>query len=196
MESIILSDKVFKYNFLMTNKGQIVEIPVNSPLYSRTVPEFSSKKEALLWKSQVRAYSLFDGFLVGGHPGVEHFKLGQRKGINVGGKKQPLYVIQIDQENNRLFVGAGEDHPGLLINVISFAENLLHWNQEKTFTSDELENGIAVEIVSSVVPEKIPAMLYVFEEQIFLEVEKPTFMIIKENPIRIFYDQKLLTEIK
>lgn len=171
----------------MANQGQIVEIPSTSPLYSREAPEFLTKKEFLIWESQIIKYSLFDGFLVGEHYGVENFRLGQRKGIKVGGKKQPLYVIQVDQENNRLFVGAGENHPALWTKVLSFEANFFHWNQEQQFTNDELARGIPIEISSSVLDEKIPATLYIFENTVFLEFQKPNLMIIKENPIDLFY---------
>lgn len=176
----------------MASIGQIVEIPANSPLYSRGNTAFLTKKEELIWESQRREYSLFDGFLVGGHPGVEHFKLGQRKGIKVGGKKQPLYVIQIDQENNRLFVGAGENHPGLWTKVLSFNANFFQWNQEKTFTHKELESGVAVDILSSIVEDRIPATLYIFQDIFFIEFEKPNLISIKEHSIKIFYQNMII----
>ena len=180
----------------MTHKGQIVEIPDNALFYKRVIPEFLSKEEELRWKSEERKYSLFDGFLVGEHLGIENFRIGQRKGIKVGGKKQPLYVIQIDEANQRLFVGAGENHPGLWTNVWSFSKKPLHFNQEFLFSPNELENGVAVEIESSVVEGKVPAKLYVFAEHMFLEFEQPTLIIIKENPARVFYNNKELTELK
>lgn len=60
-----------------------------------------------------RTYTLFDGILIGQHDGVEHFRLGQRKKLTGGGFTQPLYVIGKDYKHNRLFVGAGNNHPGL-----------------------------------------------------------------------------------
>ena len=178
----------------MTLKGQIVEIPVTSLLYKRIQTDFLSKKEELLWKSEERKYSLFDGFLVGEHSGLENFKLGQRKGIKVGGKKQPLYVIQLDEENNRLFVGAGENHPGLWTTVLSFRKILLQWNHAILFTITELENGISVEIESPVVDEKISAKMYIFEDEVFLEFDHSTLIIIKENPFRIVYHNTIIAE--
>ena len=179
----------------MTNKGQIVEIPENALLYGKALPKFSTKKEELIWKSQNRPYTLFDGFLVGGHAGVNHFKIGQRKGINVGGKKQPLYVIAIDEENNRLFVGAGENHPGLWTEVISFDPRVIKWNQENHFTLTALVNGISVEISSSVLEEKIPAVLYIMEEEGFLAFEQPSLMALKENSIDVYHQNSLIANI-
>lgn len=46
-----------------------------------------------------------DGRVLGEHPGVVHFTVGQRRGIELGGQKEPLYVVRIDPEGRRLVVG-------------------------------------------------------------------------------------------
>jgi tRNA-specific 2-thiouridylase len=45
------------------------------------------------------------GQIVGRHNGVIHYTIGQRKGLNIGGLKEPLYVIALDSQNNRVLVG-------------------------------------------------------------------------------------------
>ena len=179
----------------MANEGQIVEIPANSPVYTKDIPTLLSKKEMLSWECRKTPYSLFDGFLVGGHSGVEHFKIGQRKGINVGGKKEPLYVIQIDQKENRLFVGAGEQHPGLYTKVISFDAKKLHWKDGKSFSEEELEDGIPIVLTTSVLEKDIQTLFYIFNEEGFFEFEKPVSIIIKEHPIQLLYENKIIAEI-
>ena len=46
-----------------------------------------------------------DGRLLGTHEGVVHFTIGQRRGIEVGGQPEPLYVVRIDPEERKLVVG-------------------------------------------------------------------------------------------
>jgi tRNA-specific 2-thiouridylase len=46
-----------------------------------------------------------DGRLLGTHEGVVHFTIGQRRGIEVGGQPEPLYVVRIDPEEQRVVVG-------------------------------------------------------------------------------------------
>ena len=46
-----------------------------------------------------------DGRMLGRHRGVVHFTIGQRRGIEIGGQKEPLYVIRIEQEQARIIVG-------------------------------------------------------------------------------------------
>ena len=46
-----------------------------------------------------------DGRVLGRHEGVVHFTIGQRRGIEVGGQPDPLYVVRIEPEERRLVVG-------------------------------------------------------------------------------------------
>ncbi len=46
-----------------------------------------------------------EGRVIGQHNGVVHFTIGQRRGIEVGGQPEPLYVVRIEPEERRLVVG-------------------------------------------------------------------------------------------
>ena len=46
-----------------------------------------------------------NGRVLGRHAGVVHFTVGQRRGIEIGGQKEPLYVIRIEPEQSRIVVG-------------------------------------------------------------------------------------------
>jgi tRNA-specific 2-thiouridylase len=46
-----------------------------------------------------------EGHVLGRHRGVIHFTVGQRRGIEIGGQKEPLYVVAIDPEHARIVVG-------------------------------------------------------------------------------------------
>ena len=45
------------------------------------------------------------GRVLGEHRGVVHFTVGQRRGIEVGGQSEPLYVVRIEPAERRLVVG-------------------------------------------------------------------------------------------
>jgi tRNA-specific 2-thiouridylase len=46
-----------------------------------------------------------NGGILGTHEGVVHFTIGQRRGIDIGGQPEPLYVVRIEPESQRLVVG-------------------------------------------------------------------------------------------
>ena len=48
------------------------------------------------------------GTVLGTHPGVIHYTIGQRKGLNIGGLADPLYVLRLDADLRRVVVGPKE----------------------------------------------------------------------------------------
>ncbi len=48
------------------------------------------------------------GRQLGSHQGIFNFTVGQRKGLNIGGSPQPLYVLRIDALHNDVIVGPRE----------------------------------------------------------------------------------------
>lgn len=49
------------------------------------------------------------GVVVGTHTGIASYTIGQRKGLGIGGLRQPLFVTAIDVANNRIVVGPEAD---------------------------------------------------------------------------------------
>jgi len=46
-----------------------------------------------------------EGRILGGHPGLIHFTVGQRRGLDIGGLAEPLYVVRLEPESRRVVVG-------------------------------------------------------------------------------------------
>ncbi len=67
------------------------------------------------------------GTVVGSHPGAHFFTVGQRKGLLVGGKPLPLFVLATDVAENIVYVGQGEDHPGLCRPCVWMMPGEVHW---------------------------------------------------------------------
>ena len=67
------------------------------------------------------------GKIVGKHDGAQFYTIGQRKGLNVGGHEQPLFVIETDIEKNIIYVGEGHSHKGLSRSCLRVAPEEIHW---------------------------------------------------------------------
>ena len=70
------------------------------------------------------------GKIVGKHQGAHYFTVGQRKGLNVGGTKEPLFIIATDVESNIIYVGLGSEHPGLFRKSLLVNQLEIHWVRE------------------------------------------------------------------
>ena len=67
------------------------------------------------------------GNKVGDHSGAHFFTVGQRKGLNVGGRPLPSFVLATDTAQNLIFTGLGEDHPGLFRRGLAITRDDIHW---------------------------------------------------------------------
>lgn len=74
---------------------------------------------------------LKDGTTVGKHQGLEFYTIGQRKGLGIA-HSAPLYIIEIDKNNNRLVVGENDDllHNTLVAKEINLLVDSLPKNVE------------------------------------------------------------------
>ena len=67
---------------------------------------------------------------MGTHQGAHYFTVGQRKGLNVGGTKEPLFIIGTDVVENIVYTGLGQQHPGLWRKALKVANKEVHWVRE------------------------------------------------------------------
>ena len=70
------------------------------------------------------------GAVIGRHEGAQFYTIGQRKGLNIGGHKDSLFVISTDIENNIIYVGEGHQHKGLSRSCLMVAPDEIHWIRE------------------------------------------------------------------
>ncbi len=112
---------------LKPKNGVIVEVPSDAKKYQISVPHFKDKRQELAYFSEKPHYDLEDGKIVGDHQGAHYFTIGQRKGLDVGGTKEPLFVIDTDVKENVIYTGQGKKHPGLYRRTLFVSNDELHW---------------------------------------------------------------------
>ncbi len=156
---------------LQPKEGEIVEIFRDSPLYQTEQPLFSSKLEELRYLSAKINYQKSDGKVIGKHQGAQYYTIGQSKGLGIGGHKESCFVIHRDMEHNILFVGEGHSFPGLYHKALKINNDEVHWIREDL----RLKNGEIMEVMARIRYRQPleKAVLYQFEEGLFIEFENP-----------------------
>lgn len=104
---------VFLQQKLATKRGDIIEIPTDTPTRHNTYTPHKYQRQ--------------DGQKIGEHNGAHYYTIGQRKGLGVGGKIEPLFIIGIDVVENLIFVGMGENHTGLNRRGLFIESKDVHW---------------------------------------------------------------------
>ncbi len=115
---------VFLQQKLAKKEGSIHEIKCDWAKYSG---EQSKQTDDLAILAQPYRYTVRDGKKIGQHGGAHFYTIGQRKGLGIGGRKESLYIIGTDVEQNVIYVGEGDSHPGLLRRAIHILPEEMHW---------------------------------------------------------------------
>jgi tRNA-specific 2-thiouridylase len=117
---------VFLQQQLQPKVGDIIEIP---DIFTDTNRSREITDE-LVRLSNPPALKPDLGKVIGQHQGAHYYTVGQRKGLGVGGKALPLFILETDAANNIVFVGQGENHPGLLRHALRVSSEEIHWVRE------------------------------------------------------------------
>jgi len=115
---------------LTPKKGKVIKIDSKFIQQKTDLTMFNSKEEELQLLSSPYSFSSVDGQEIGEHNGAYYYTVGQRKGLNIGGFKDPLFVVQTDVSNNIIYVGMGESHPALFKKALFVCSNEIHWIRE------------------------------------------------------------------
>ena len=155
---------------LAPKEGAIVTIPVDFSHYTKSTPNFENKEAELAYFSTKFSYQKEDGKLVGMHQGAHYFTKGQRKGLNVGGTKEALYVLETDVVENIIYTGEGKNHQGLYRNVLFVSNEEIHWIREDLALNIGENMKVEARIRYRQTLEK--ATLHKVEKGLYVEFEK------------------------
>ncbi len=114
---------------LIPKKGYVIKINDELKFPEIDISDKISEHELAIL-SDPFSFSSDDGEVIGEHNGAYYFTIGQRKGLNIGGFKDPLFVIETDVSKNLVYVGMGESHPALFRKALFVNSNDIHWVRE------------------------------------------------------------------
>jgi tRNA-specific 2-thiouridylase len=111
---------------LTAKNGYVIEIPKELEQFNayQKINRSIDNLEELTAPFQ---YTKDMGKVVAQHQGAHFYTIGQRKGLHIGGRPEPSFVIGIDTVNNLVFSGQTEDHPGLNRYALKLDDNQVNW---------------------------------------------------------------------
>jgi tRNA-specific 2-thiouridylase len=120
---------------LEAKEGDIIEIIHKTDGYDNYpypevicgLPAKDATEEYLSELTEPFRYEPSSGEIIGKQNGAHFFTIGQRKGMNVGGHKEALFVIGTDIGRNVVYVGEGQAHPGLNRKGLFIRSDEIHW---------------------------------------------------------------------
>ena len=175
---------------LHPKEGVIVQVDGNSDIFKRDIPAFSTKEAALDFFGTKFQYSQEDGKVVGKHQGAHFFTKGQRKGLAVGGTKEPLFVIETDVVDNIIYVGEGKNHKGLFRNVLFVSNKEEHWIREDLKLN--IDEFMEVQARIRYRQPLESATLYKVSNGLFVEFKNPQSAIQEGQFVAWYYGDELL----
>ena len=175
---------------LQSKEGEIVQVSNTADLYQREQPKFNSKEEELDFFATKYQYNKLDGKVVGKHLGAHYFTKGQRKGLAVGGTKEPLFVIETDVRENVIYAGEGKHHKGLFRSVLFVSNVEEHWIREDLKLKNQESLDVEARIRYRQPLEK--AILHKVENGIFVEFQNPQSAIQEGQFVAWYQNEELL----
>jgi len=175
---------------LQSKEGEIVQVSNTADLYQREQPKFNSKEEELDFFATKYQYNKLDGKVVGKHLGAHYFTKGQRKGLAVGGTKEPLFVIETDVRENVIYAGEGKHHKGLFRSVLFVSNEEEHWIREDLKLKNQESLDVEARIRYRQPLEK--AILHKVENGIFVEFQNPQSAIQEGQFVAWYQNEELL----
>jgi tRNA-specific 2-thiouridylase len=107
---------------LIPKKGKVVNVPADATAFKNGFDKNDLELITAPYHFEPSA-----GSVVGEHNGAHYYTIGQRRGLNLGGFAEPLFVIGTDTNENVIYTGMGEEHPGLYRKGLFVPNEDEHW---------------------------------------------------------------------
>lgn len=125
-----ISLPTFLQQQLKPKQGSIIEIPENLEIfknYNSIKPSIENIEEL----AEPFVFTRNQGLEVQQHQGAHYYTIGQRKGLHIGGRPEPSFIIGIDTNENIVYSGQRESHPGLNRFALKLEKESFNWIQSK-----------------------------------------------------------------
>ncbi len=175
---------------LQPKEGLIIQIDKNDSIYISEVQQGLSIEEELLSDAKKIDYTPEMGKVVGKHQGAHYFTTGQRKGLNVGGTTDPLFIIATNVITNTIYTGLGSQHPGLFKKALFIVQSEVHWIRADLALANSEKMEVMARIRYRQPLQK--AILHQFESGMYVAFEEPQSAITEGQFVAWYLDDELV----
>ena len=125
---------------LAPKEGVIIEIPHDLAQFEAysAIPKNMNHVASL---AQPFSYQPEQGMVVAQHQGAHYYTIGQRKGLHIGGRPEPSFVLSTDTKENIIYSGQSDTHPGLYRHALKLADHEINWIQK--IPAEFLQQGVS-----------------------------------------------------
>ena len=175
---------------LQPKAGLIFEIDDNQEIYTLKKSENNSIEELLISESTSIEYTPEMGKVVGKHQGAHYFTTGQRKGLNVGGTPEALFVIATNVKTNIIYTGQGTNHPGLFKKALFVEKSEVHWIREDL----TIANGETMKVMARIRYRQPlqSATLHQYENGMYVAFDEPQSAITEGQFVAWYLEDELV----
>ncbi|MES2806347.1 MAG: tRNA 2-thiouridine(34) synthase MnmA [Bacteroidota bacterium] len=175
---------------LQPKDGIIIQIDKNDPVYSFEKDTELALEDSLMSDARKIPYTPDMGKVVGKHQGAHYFTIGQRKGLNVGGTTDPLFIIATNVETNTIYTGLTSQHPGLFKSALFIEKTEVHWIREDL----ALANGETMEVMARIRYRQPlqSATLHQFENGMYVAFDEPQSAITEGQFVAWYLGEELV----
>lgn len=167
--------------------GNIIEVPHDSIIFHQNK---NADENFFELESKKFEYNPQAGKVVGTHQGAHFFTKGQRKGLAVGGTKEPLFIIETDVKENIVYTGQGKNHPGLYRKGLFVKQKEVHWVREDLKLQPDQKREVRARIRYRQPLEK--ATLYQTDNGLYVIFEEPQTAISEGQFVAWYHEDELL----
>ena len=175
---------------LQPKEGLIFEVDADNEIYNQVEIQYNSEKERLVSEATSINYTPEMGKVKAKHQGAHYFTTGQRKGLNVGGTKEALFVIATNVQTNTIYTGQGTQHPGLFKKALFIAKDEVHWIR----TDLALANEQTMKVMARIryrQPLQV-ATLHQFEDGMYVAFDEPQSAITEGQFVAWYLEDELV----
>ena len=175
---------------LTPKKGKVIKIDSESVKQEIDLNEVKSKEKQLELLSSPFSFSSDDGEEIGEHHGAYYYTVGQRKGLNIGGFSEPLFVLETDVSKNIIYVGMGESHPALYKKALFVKSNEIHWIREDLKINENETMNVEFRIRYRQPLQS--GTIYRFKKGLYILFDKPISSVTSGQFVSWYIDDELI----